>query len=352
MSTFEHPEFRGHERVVFGYEEASGLRAIIAIHDTRLGSALGGCRIYPYADSGEALTDVLRLSRGMTYKSAMAGLPLGGGKAVVIADPHRGKSPALLRAMGRFVESLGGRYVTAEDSGTGVDDLRAMAEETDHVVGIADKRDENGEVHSGDPSPATARGVFVGMQACAREALGRADLHGLRVGIQGLGHVGHHLAALLHEAGAELWVSDIQEDAVRRASAEFNAEVVGVDAIHAAPVEVFAPCALGAVLNEDTIPEIQAAIVAGSANNQLATEADGERLRRRGILYAPDYVINAGGVIDVADEHHGYDPFRVRRRIDAIADTLTEIFGRSRREGLPTNEIADRIAEERLHAAG
>ncbi len=348
MSVFEHPEFRGHERVVFGHDPDSGLRAIIAIHDTTLGPALGGCRIWHYTDGDEALTDVLRLSRGMTYKSAMAGLPLGGGKAVIIADPQRDKTPELLRAMGRLVESLNGSYITAEDSGTSVDDLRHLAETTRYVVGITEKRDENGEIHSGDPSPATARGVYVGLQATVREALGRDDLAGLRVAIQGVGNVGYHLARHLHEAGAHLWVSDINEQSVARAVEEFGATAVGTERIHAAEVDVFAPCALGATLSRETIGELHARVVAGSANNQLATDADGERLRQRGILYAPDYVINAGGVIDVADEHHGYDALRVRARIDAIADTLAEIYARARRDNLPTNEVADRIAEERL----
>ncbi|WP_018716407.1 Glu/Leu/Phe/Val family dehydrogenase [Arhodomonas aquaeolei] len=351
MSVFEHREFREHERVVFGHDPDTGLRAIIAVHSTRLGPSLGGCRIFPYPDDDAALTDVLRLSRGMTYKSAMAGLPLGGGKAVVIADPHKDKTPALMRALGRLVEDLNGLYITAEDSGTDVDDLRTIAGVTGHVVGIADKRDADGIVRSGDPSPATARGIFGGIRASLRAALGRDDLDGVRVAVQGVGNVGHHLAAMLHNAGARLWVSDIDEPALRHAVTAYDAEPVDTAAIHAAPVDVFAPCAMGAVLNARTIPELQARVIAGSANNQLAEDTDGERLRERDILYAPDYVINAGGVIDVADEYAGYDALRVRRRVDAIADTLTEIYERAARQGLATSTVADHIAEERLAAA-
>lgn len=345
MSVFSHPEYDGHEQVAFHHDAASGLRAIIAVHNTRLGPGLGGCRMWPYASDGEALTDVLRLSRGMTYKAALAGLPQGGGKSVILGDPRHDKTAAKMRAMGRFVESFGGRYIVAEDSGTNVEDIRQMAETTRHVGGLADA----GAVaagRTGDPSPATALGVFIGIRAAVRAALGRDDLAGLRVAIQGIGSVGYRLARHLHEAGARLWVTDLHQPAVDRAVAEFGATAVPMDQVHALDVDVFSPCALGAVLNERTIPQLRARIVAGAANNQLAKPRDGQRLLDRGVLYAPDYVINAGGIIDIHYEGPAYDAAVVRAHLERIGTTLAEIFARAGTTGRPTGEIADAMAEE------
>jgi len=347
---FDHPDFDGHEQVVFCSDPASGLRAIIAVHDTTLGPSLGGCRMWPYASDEEALRDVLRLSRGMTYKSALAGLPLGGGKSVIIGNPRTDKSEALLRAMGRNVERLGGRYIVAEDSGTGVPDIKTMARETAHVSGIAEKATEGG-TRSGDPSPATAYGVFVGMKAAVRHRLHRSDLEGLTVAIQGVGHVGAHLARHLADAGAKLWITDIDAEQVRRVADSTGATPVGVNEIFDLEVDVFAPCALGAVINDDTLARLTAPVIAGAANNQLAEPRHGQALYDRGILYAPDYVINAGGVIDVYHERAGYDPTRVIGHIESIADTLTEIFARADAERRPTAVVADRMARQRVGRA-
>lgn len=348
MSVFSNIHFRNHETVVFGFDYATSLRAIIAVHNTNRGPALGGCRMHAYESEEQALADVLRLSRSMTYKSAMAGLRLGGGKAVIIGDPRRDKTPTLLHAMGRFVDSLNGRYITAEDAGTGIEDLKVIANETQHVAGIAERRDATGQWRNGDPAPATAYGVLVGIQASVRERLGWSDLQGVRMAIQGLGHVGWTLARYLRQAGAHLWVTDLLPEARERAAAELEATVVEPDAIYAQPVDVFVPCALGAVLNDETILRLQARVVAGSANNQLAEDRHGEMLRRRDILYAPDYVLNAGGVIDVAHDFGDYDPQETRRHIAGIADTLTEIYRRAQRTASPTNQVADHIAEERF----
>jgi Glutamate dehydrogenase/leucine dehydrogenase len=346
MAVFSHPEYDGHEHVAFRFDADSGLRAIIAIHNTRLGHALGGCRMWPYADEAEAITDVLRLSRGMTYKAALAGLPQGGGKSVIIGDPRHQKSPELLRAMGRFVDSLGGLYLVAEDSGTSVEDMRLMARETRHVSGIASSGAADGR--TGDPSPATAQGVFIGLRAAVAFALGRDDLTGLKVAIQGVGSVGYRLARHLHQAGARLWVGDLHAPAVARCVADFGAEAVAVEDIHRLPVDVFAPCALGAVINDRTVDAIQARVIAGAANNQLARPVHDRRLAERGILYCPDYVINAGGIIDIHYEGPTYDAAVVQAHLQRIGDTLTEIFTEARRSGRPTGEIADRLAEARF----
>ncbi len=347
MSVFSHPEFDDHEQVVFCRDSASGLRTIIAIHDTRLGPALGGCRMWSYGSDDEALTDVLRLSRGMSYKSALAGLDLGGGKSVIIGNPRRDKSEALWRAFGRFLDSLGGRYIAAEDSGTSVADLQQVALETRHIAGIADKPAGDG-VRSGDPSPATALGVFLGLKAAVEHHLGCTDLAGLRVAVQGLGSVGYRLAAQLAKAGAALWVTDIDPERVRRAVEELGATAVAAEAIYDLDVDVFAPCALGAVINDTTLAQLRARVIAGAANNQLAEPRHGQALLERGILYAPDYVINAGGVIDIALERQGFDRDRLLRHLDGIRDTLLEIFQRAERERLPTSVVADRLAVERL----
>ncbi|QTF91142.1 Glu/Leu/Phe/Val dehydrogenase dimerization domain-containing protein [Halomonas sp. BM-2019] len=340
MPVFHHPEFDHHQQIVFGSDEASGLRAIIAIHDTFRGPALGGLRIFPYASEEAALTDVLRLSRGMSYKSALAGLPLGGGKAVIIADPRRDKSPELLRAMGRLVESLGGRYVTAEDSGSSEADMQVIAEETAHVGGL---RQADGE--SGDPSPFTAWGVFCALRSAVRHALGRPDLAGLRVAIQGVGHVGAHLARHLHAAGARLVLTDVDREALVHLAEELDAEAVPPEAIFDAEADVFAPCALGAVLDEGVVARLRARVVCGAANNQLATPAMAERLMARGILYTPDYVANAGGVWQRRDDYHRT---AVMAHIEGIGATLDELFARAEREGRSPAAIADAMARERF----
>jgi leucine dehydrogenase len=277
MSVFEHHEFDGHEQVVFCHDPASGLKAIIAVHNTNLGPALGGCRMWPYAGEAEALTDALRLSRGMTYKSALAGLTFGGGKSVIIGDPRRDKSEALFRAMGRYVESLGGRYTVAEDVGISVPDVVTMGKETKFVAGVP-------EGGAGDPSPATAYGVYMGIKAAAKHRLGVDSLSGLRVAVQGVGHVGYYLCGHLAAEGAELLVADIAQDSLDRVQREFDAHVVAPEAIASAAVDIYAPCALGATINDKSLPKLQAKIVAGSANNQLAEARHGEALRQRGIL--------------------------------------------------------------------
>ena len=345
MAVFSHPEYDGHEHVAYHHEAASGLRALIAVHNTSLGKGLGGCRMWPYQNDDEALTDVLRLSRGMTYKAALAGLPQGGGKSVIIGDPRRDKTPAMMRAMGRFVDTLKGKYVVAEDSGTSVSDIRLMAEETAHVGGLADANSV-AEGRTGDPSPATAYGTFIGIQAAVRHKLGRDSLKGLKVAIQGVGNVGQRLARHLHEAGAQLWVTDIHFPAVDRCVKEFGTTAVSMEQIFGLEVDVFAPCALGAILNDVTLPQLKAPIIAGAANNQLAKPVHGRQLQQRGILYAPDYVINAGGIIDIYYEGPGYEWARVEAHLQKIGVTLTQIFERSAKERRPTFEIADVLAEE------
>ena len=344
MSVFSAPSFRDHEQVVFCRDRASGLKAIIAIHDTTLGNALGGCRMWPYASDEAALDDVLRLSRGMTYKAAMAKLPMGGGKAVIIGDARTDKTPALFEAFGRFVDSLGGRYVTAEDVGTSPADFEIVRRRTRHVAGIA-------EGGSGDPSPATAWGVFNGLEAAVKHRLGRDDVAGLTVAIQGLGHVGWGLAEHLKQAGARLVVTDIDVSRLDRARQQLGATVVDPQAIYDVAADVFAPCALGAVLNDDTVARLKVAAVAGAANNQLAEDRHGELLRRRGILYAPDYVINAGGIINISHEGPAYSKAAAFAHCARIADTLLELFARADAAGVPTSEMADRLAEERIAAA-
>lgn len=345
MAVFAARDFDAHEQVVFVHDAATGLRAIVAVHNTTLGPGVGGVRFWPYADDDAALADALRLSRGMTYKSALAGLPFGGGKSVIFGDPRRDKSPALMAAFGRAVDRLGGRYVAAEDVGTNVADMDAIATATRHVAGTS--------ATSGDPSPWTAYGVYEAIRAAIRFARGRADgdVAGLTVAVQGLGAVGTAVARLLHEAGAKLIVADVRAEAVDRAVAAFGATPADPATIHAVAADVFSPCALGAVLNDETIPVLGARIVAGSANNQLAEDRHGAMLARRGVLYAPDYVVNAGGIIAVAygagfmGARGGDD---IRRHVAGIHATLLEIFARARADQLPTAAVADRMAEARF----
>ena len=341
MNVFAAPSFANHEEVVFCNDPQAGLKAIIAIHDTTLGPALGGCRMWPYASEQAALEDVLRLSRGMTYKAALADLDRGGGKAVIIGDPRHDKTPALFHGLGRFVEGLGGRYIVAEDVGTSVPDLEIVRQQTRHVAGIA-------EGGSGDPSPATAWGVYHGIKAAVRHRLGRQDVDGLRIAVQGLGHVGEHLCRHLAEHGARLIVSDIDAQAVRRAQERFGAAALKPDDIYEAEADVFAPCAMGAILNDETIPRLKVSIVAGAANNQLARDHHGRALSARGILYAPDYVINAGGIINISHEGRRYDKSRAFNHIAGIDEKLAELFERAEAERVPTNVMADRLAEERV----
>ncbi len=345
MEVFDRPEFDGHELIAFGHDAATGLKAIIAVHSTALGPAAGGCRMWPYATTTEAVSDVLRLSRGMSYKNAMAQLPFGGGKAVIIGDPRAAKTPELFEAFGRFVDSHGGRYITAEDVGTTITDMSHVARATRYVSGLARAPGEAG----GDPGPKTALGVFLGIKAAVRFKLGRADLAGVSVAVQGAGGVGYHLCGMLAGAGAKLLVADVRAPAAERVCQEFKATAVSVDEILSQNVEVLAPCALGAVLDGTSIPRLRARIIAGAANNQLAQGQDGTALLAADILYAPDYVINAGGIISVAREYYGgATQAQVTSDIQGIPQRLTEIFERARRENRTTNAVADHMARERL----
>ncbi|MGP1394787.1 MAG: Glu/Leu/Phe/Val family dehydrogenase [Inquilinaceae bacterium] len=345
MAVFDRADFDGHALVVHAADAATGLRAIIAVHDLTRGPALGGCRMWAYPSAADAERDALRLSRGMTYKAALADLPLGGGKSVIIGDAGRDKTPALMRAMGRAVDALGGRYIVAEDVGMTVADMGEMRRTTRYVSGLSPQQGG-----SGDPSGATARGVFVGLRAALAHR-GR-EVGGSVVAVQGLGHVGMALCRLLADHGARLIVADTRPEAVTRAVEAFDAVAMAPDTILEAEADVFAPCALGAVIDDDTLPRLKAGIIAGSANNQLAEDRHGEALRRRGILYAPDYAINAGGLMRVAAEWLGTDDGAVAARVEGIARTMTDIYEASDRQELPTNIVADRLAEARLKPGG
>ena len=335
------------EEVVFFHDASSQLRGIVAIHSTALGPALGGTRFYPFKSEDDALRDVLRLARGMTYKAAAAGLDLGGGKAVIIGDPKRIKTEELLRAYGRFLESLGGRYITAEDVGTTGDDRDMIHRETRFVTGVSPAMGG-----SGDPSPVTAWGVYQGMIACAEEAWKDASLKDRRVAVQGVGKVGFHLVKHLREAGASVVVSDVDVDAVARVVREFGVDTAEPDKIHAEDCDIFAPCALGAIIRDDTIPSLRCRVVAGAANNQLAASEHGEQLQELGILYAPDYIINAGGLINVADELRGYDRERAMRQVETVYRNLRAIFSMANEEAISTSQAADRFALERVQRVG
>jgi leucine dehydrogenase len=348
MEIFDMREFDAHELVLFGHDAPTGLRAIIAIHSTALGPAAGGCRMWPYATTTEALADVLRLSRGMSYKNAMAGLPFGGGKAVIIGDSRTAKTPELFAAFGRLVDSLRGRYVTAEDVGTTITDMSHVARVSKYVSGLGGSPGAAG----GAPGPKTALGVFLGIQAAVRFRLGRASLEGVTVAVQGAGGVGYHLCGLLSGAGAQLRVADLRSAAVERVCDEFHASAVPPAEVLAQDVDVLSPCALGAVLSGESIPQLRTRVIAGAANNQLAQGQNGESLRAAGVLYAPDYVINAGGIISVAREYYGGTEAQVLDDIRGIAPRLTEIFERARRENRTTNEVADAMARERLQRNG
>jgi leucine dehydrogenase len=348
MEVFDMREFDGHELVIFGHDAPTGLRAIIAIHSTVLGPAAGGCRMWPYASTTEAAADVLRLSRGMSYKNALAGLPFGGGKAVIIGDARTAKTPELFAAFGRMVDSLRGRYVTAEDVGTTTADMAHVERVTKYVSGLGRAPGEAG----GDPAPMTALGVFLGIRAAVKFRLGRADLAGLTVAVQGAGGVGYHLCGMLAAAGARLRVADVLPQALERVCDEFKAVPVPAVQVLEEQADVLAPCALGAILDARSTRKLRVPVVAGAANNQLATPEDGEALRAAGILYAPDYVINAGGIISVAREYYGGTEAQVIEDIQGIPARLSEIFERARREGRAPNEVADRMARERLGRDG
>ena len=347
LSVFDSITTHGHEQVVFASDPVSGLRAIIAIHSTALGPALGGTRFFPYESEEDALVDALRLSQGMTYKSAAAGLDLGGGKAVIIGDPHTDKSERLFRAYGRFVESLGGRYITAEDVGTTVDDITLVARETRWAVGTP-----LAEGGSGDPSPVTARGLFAAARATAAHCFDGPDLAGRLVAVQGVGKVGTAFVRHLVEARAEVVVADAYRPAVDEVVESFGVKAVDPDDIFDIECDLFSPCAMGAVLNAETIPRLECRAVVGSANNQLATPEDAGRLADRGIVYAPDFVVNAGGIINVYDELLGYSKSRALHRVDGIYDATTRILLTAEDEGVTPAEAAERVAERRMRDVG
>lgn len=347
ISTSTAPEFHEFEQVVYCNDSRVGLQAIISLHSTVLGPATGGCRMWNYSSETEALTDVLRLSRGMTYKAAISGLKWGGGKSVILGDPKSRKSRDLLQRFGEYVERLGGNYITAKDVGIGSDDLRIVKSRTGHVLGI------DGEPgSSGDPSPATAWGVYHGMRAAVEKALGARSLSGLTVALQGLGSVAYYLIEHLKADGARVVGCDIEPSSIERAVKKHGIEIVKPELIYDVPCDVFAPCALGATINAETLPRLKAKVIAGAANNQLATEADAAEMLRRGITYAPDYALNAGGLINIYHESQavegGYNRNRAFEHVARIGQTIREILERARAEKVSPHQVADRIAEERV----
>ncbi|WP_332695916.1 branched-chain amino acid dehydrogenase [Halalkalibacter lacteus] len=343
MELFSYMENYDYEQVVVCQDKLSGLKAIIAIHDTTLGPALGGTRMWMYDTEEDAFEDALRLAKGMTYKNAAAGLNLGGGKTVIIGDPRKDKNEEMFRAFGRYIQGLNGRYITAEDVGTTVQDMDTIYEETDYVTGISPAFGS-----SGNPSPITAYGVYVGMKAAAKEAFGTDDLAGKTIAVQGVGNVAYNLCKHLHQEGASLIVTDINKESVQRAVADFNAKAVDVNDIYGVECDIFAPCALGAIINDKTIPQFKAKVIAGAANNQLKEERHGSLIHEIGIVYAPDYVINAGGVINVADELNGYNSERALKKVEGIYQNIEKVIDISKRDQIPTFKAADRMAEERI----
>jgi leucine dehydrogenase len=343
MEIFTYLEQYDYEQVVFCQDKQSGLKAIIAIHDTTLGPALGGTRMWTYESEEAAIIDALRLAKGMTYKNAAAGLNLGGGKTVIIGDPRKDKSEELFRAFGRYIQGLNGRYITAEDVGTTVADMDTIHEETDYVTGISPAFGS-----SGNPSPVTAYGVYRGMKAAAKAAFGSDSLEGKVIAVQGVGNVAYNLCRHLYEEGAQLIVTDINKEAVQRAVDEFGARAVDPNEIYGVECDIYAPCALGATVNDDTIPQLKAKVIAGAANNQLKDTRHGDIIHEMGIIYAPDYVINAGGVINVADELYGYNRDRALKKVETIYTNIEKVIEISKRDGIPTYLAADRMAEERI----
>lgn len=345
VGTFADLESYGHEQVAFFHDKASGLKAIIGVHSTVLGPALGGCRMWKYSDEAAAVRDVLRLSRGMTYKASVAGLNLGGGKGVIIGDARTQKTPDMMLAFARAVDSLGGRYITAEDVGMSVKDIDMVRTVTRHAVGGSN------DGGSGDPSVMTAYGVFQGMKAALKHAGFGEKMEGVRVAIQGVGNVGYHLCSYLSAAGAKLIVTDIYPNMIERVVLEFGATAVAPDEIYSIDCDIFAPCALGAILNIRTIPQLKCKVVAGSANNQLETDADGELLQNKGVIYAPDYAINAGGLINVAGELDGYNHKKVAEKVALIHNTIDDILTTAKTEKILPQKAADRLAQKRLETA-
>jgi leucine dehydrogenase len=345
MKWFDYMERYDFEQLLLCQDKNSGLKAIIAIHDTTLGPALGGVRMWTYESEDEAILDALRLARGMTYKAAAAGLNLGGGKTVIIGDPRKDKSEAMFRALGRFIQGLNGRYITAEDVGTTEEDMDIIHQETRYVTGVSPAFGS-----SGNPSPVTAYGVYRGMKAAAKVAFGSDSLKGKTVAVQGVGSVAYNLCKHLHEEGARLIVTDIVQENVERAVRDFGAESVEPDKIYDVECDIFSPCALGAIINDETIPRLKCRVVAGSANNQLKEERHGDRLHEMGITYVPDYVINAGGVINVADELLGYNRDRAMKKVETIYDNVLRVFEIAERDGIPSYQAADRMAEERIES--
>lgn len=342
MKIFDYLEEHDYEQLVFCQDRKTGLKAIIAIHDTTLGPALGGLRIWDYETEEEAIVDALRLARGMTYKNSAAGLNLGGGKSVIIGDPAKIKSEQFFRTFGRFVEGLNGRYITAEDMNSTTKDMSYINSETNFVAGLEGK--------SGNPSPVTAFGVYRGILAGINHVYGSDDLTGKVVAVQGLGAVGYTVCKHLHEAGAKLYVTDIRKESIERAVEELGAIGVEPDTIYDVKCDVFAPCAMGAVINDFTIERLKCKIVAGAANNQLADEKHGDMLTEKGVLYVPDFVINSGGVINVYEELQGYDKNRAMSRASAIYDAVKKVIEISERDNIPTYKAAERMAEERIAA--
>jgi len=347
MGVFELLQKHGYGELHLKRDQATGLQAIVAIHDTRLGPALGGCRFIHYGSEEEAIIDALRLARGMTYKAALAGIKHGGGKSVIIKPREKFNRTDLFKAFGKFIDDLRGHYITAEDSGTSVEDMEVIRTMTKHVTGVAPAQGGGG-----DPSPFTALGVRRGIEACVKFALGRDTLQDIHVAVQGVGHVGYHLCKELNAQGARLTVADVDPLKAERAQREFGASIASLDDIFAVDCDVVAPCALGSALNADTIPKLRAKIVAGAANNQLADDGMAADLMQRGILYAPDYAINAGGLVNVAQEYEGYDADKARTRTLKVYDTIYEIAERAKKAGLPTNIIANKMVEEKLAAHG
>ncbi|MGB0933499.1 MAG: Glu/Leu/Phe/Val dehydrogenase dimerization domain-containing protein [Lishizhenia sp.] len=334
-----------HEQLLFCNDNATGLKAIIAVHNTVLGPALGGTRMWMYNNEMEALNDVLRLSRGMTYKNSISGLNLGGGKAVIIGDSKTMKSEALFRRFGKFVNSLAGKYITAEDVGISTSDMVWVKNETDHVVGLPGK--------SGDPSPVTAYGVYMGMKACAKEQFGSDSLAGKKVAVQGVGHVGEYLVKYLREENADVVITDINQEALKHVSNTYGASVVGLDEIYDVDMDIYAPCALGATVNDTTLSRLKCSIIAGAANNQLANEQiHGEAVRQKGIIYAPDYALNAGGVINCYSEVKGFTSEWAMDKATEIYGTIGDIVKRAKTENTPAYAIANKMAEERIEAIG
>ena len=343
MKIFSYMEQYDYEQLVFCQDEESGLKAIIAIHDTTLGPALGGTRMWTYESEDAAIEDALRLARGMTYKNAAAGLNLGGGKTVIIGDPRKDKNEEMFRAFGRYIQGLNGRYITAEDVGTTVADMDLIHEETDYVTGISPAFGS-----SGNPSPVTAYGVYRGIKAAAKEAFGTDSLEGKTIAVQGVGNVAYNMCRHLHEEGAKLIVTDINKEAVQRAVDEFGAKAVDINEIYSVDCDIFAPCALGAIINDETIPQLKAKVIAGAANNQLKETRHGDAIHEMGIVYAPDYVINAGGVINVADELYGYNSERAMKKVEQVYNNVERVIEIAKRDKVPTYVAADRMAEERI----